>query len=163
TQTVARNLSPYPGGELRAAEGAARKRVRAHRQPLRKRRHDLAAAAGSLCRACRIARPPTAADPRGVQNSEREEMRRTPDQALAAACAALLLAALLFADTAPDGERWWSYVEALANNQMQGRNTGSPEHLRAARYVAAQFEKAGMRPAGADGFIQPVKFTARKL
>jgi len=35
---------------------------------------------------------------------------------------------LLGADS--DGKRWWSHVEALANDQMQGRNTGSPEHRR---------------------------------
>ena len=33
-------------------------------------------------------------------------------------------------------------VEALANDGMEGRNTGSPAHKRAAEYVAAQFEKA---------------------
>jgi hypothetical protein len=82
--------------------------------------------------------------------------------------AALTLAALLFAAGAPDGKRWWSYVEALANDQMRGRLTGSPEHRKAAEYVAQQFQKAGLKPAGsnpsgADGFIQPVKFVGRKL
>ena len=37
-----------------------------------------------------------------------------------------------------DGKRWWSYVEALANDQMQGRNSGSLEHRKAAEYVASQ-------------------------
>src|ERR1700731_1390606 len=75
----------------------------------------------------------------------------------------ITLAAGLFAATVPDGARWWQYVEALANDQMQGRNTGSAEHLRAAQYVAAEFEKSGLKPAGEHGFIQPVKFKARKL
>jgi hypothetical protein len=62
-----------------------------------------------------------------------------------------------------DQKRWWSHVEALANDGMAGRNTGSPEHKRAAEYVAAQFEKAGLEPAGTDGFIQPVKFKTRQI
>jgi len=72
-------------------------------------------------------------------------------------------AAALFAAAAPDGARWWRYVEALANDQMQGRNTGSPEHLKAAQYVAAEFEKYGLKPAGVQGYIQPVRFKSRKL
>ena len=35
-----------------------------------------------------------------------------------------------------EGNRWWSHIQNLANDDMKGRNTGSPEHLRAARYVA---------------------------
>ena len=31
--------------------------------------------------------------------------------------------------------RWWSHVEALASDSMEGRNTGSPTHKRAADYV----------------------------
>src|SRR5438552_3481013 len=77
-------------------------------------------------------------------------------------CAAAAVAASLAA-SAPDGQRWWGYVEALANDRMQGRNTGSAEHLQAARYVAAEFEKFGLRPAGEQGFMQPVRFKARKL
>ena len=62
---------------------------------------------------------------------------------------------------APD--RWWSHVEALANDGMEGRNTGSPGHKRAAEYVAAHFKKAGLEPAGTDGFFQPVKFKTRTI
>ena len=56
--------------------------------------------------------------------------------------------AVLAAPESADGKRWWSYVEALANDGMQGRNTGSPEHRKAAEYVASQFERAGLKPAG---------------
>ena len=36
---------------------------------------------------------------------------------------------------------------------MKGRDTGSPEHLKAAQWVAAQFEKAGLNlPASAALF-----------
>jgi hypothetical protein len=80
------------------------------------------------------------------------------------ALATLILALTLALGAAPpDGKRWWSYVEALANDQMKGRDTGSPEHLKAAQYVAAQFEQAGLKPAGTQGFLQPVKFHAWKI
>jgi len=77
-------------------------------------------------------------------------------------------AVLSFAAASPDGKRWWSYVEELSNDQMRGRLTGSPEHRKAAEYVALQFQKAGLKPAGsnpsgADGFLQPVKFRAWKI
>src|SRR5437660_11754793 len=63
-----------------------------------------------------------------------------------------------------DAKRWWSHVEALANDGMEGRNTGSPAHKRAADYVAAQFKKAGLEPAGAAGsYIQPVALKTRKI
>ena len=62
-----------------------------------------------------------------------------------------------------DQKRWWSHVEFLASDAMKGRNTGSPEHKRAADYVAAQFQKAGLEPAGIGGYIQPVKFKTRQI
>src|SRR6266496_1919705 len=35
-------------------------------------------------------------------------------------------------DRAPaSGERWWSHVNVLADDSMEGRNTGSPGHKRA--------------------------------
>jgi len=67
------------------------------------------------------------------------------------------------AAVAPDGNSWWAHVEALANDGMEGRNTGSAGHKRAAIYVAGVFEKAGLEPAGTDGYIQPVKFKTRTI
>jgi Zn-dependent M28 family amino/carboxypeptidase len=78
-----------------------------------------------------------------------------------ASIAILFLAPLRAADG--DGTRWWSYVEALANDGMQGRQTGSPEHRKAADYVASQFEGAGLKPSGVDGFLQPVAFDVRRI
>ena len=80
-------------------------------------------------------------------------------------CTLLIATAVAIGFAAPNGEgaRWWSYVEALANDQMQGRLTGSPEHRKAAQYVASQFERAGLAPAGLQGYLQPVKFDARKI
>ena len=75
-----------------------------------------------------------------------------------------LLAAAAVRGAADPGARWWTHVEALANDGMEGRNTGSAGHKRAADYVAAQFRKAALEPAGAGGgFIQPVAFNTRKI
>lgn len=61
------------------------------------------------------------------------------------------------------GRRWWSHVQALADDAMEGRETGSPGYLRAADYVARQFEEAGLEPAGVDGYRQPVEFRVAQL
>jgi hypothetical protein len=63
-----------------------------------------------------------------------------------------------------DAGRWWSFVEALANDGMEGRDTGSAAHRRAAEYVSSQFALAGLSPApGASGYLQPVKFIGWKI
>src|SRR5262249_6121690 len=58
---------------------------------------------------------------------------------------------------------WWTHVEALANDGMEGRNTGSASHKRAADYVATEFKKAGLEPAGIGGYIQRVAFKTRRI
>src|SRR5262245_43716922 len=79
-------------------------------------------------------------------------------------CAALLAATVAPRAADPDtATRWWSHVEALANDGMEGRNTGSAGHKRAAEYVAAELKKAGLEPAGVGGYIQPVPFTTRRI
>ena len=60
-------------------------------------------------------------------------------------------------------KKWWAHVQALANDGMEGRNTGSPAHKRAADYVATEFQKAGLEPAGLAGYIQPIQFKTRRL
>ena len=80
--------------------------------------------------------------------------------------APLFAAALLSAGRpviAPDGHRWWSYVQYLADDKLEGRNTGSVGHRKAAAYVAGEFERAGLKPAGTEGYIQPVRFHTRRL
>lgn len=64
---------------------------------------------------------------------------------------------------AQSAERWWRDVQALAHDSMKGRQTGSPEHRKAAEYVAATFRAAGLEPAGTNGFFQPVRFTMRTI
>src|ERR1035438_4076815 len=76
--------------------------------------------------------------------------------------AAALLAAVLLA-ALPDGRRWWSHVQYLADDKMEGRETGSAGHRKAAAYVAGEFEGAGLKPGGTEGDIQPVGFHTRRL
>ena len=66
--------------------------------------------------------------------------------------------------------RWWSHVAFLASDEMQGRETGSPQHRKAAEYVAEHFAKAGLRttldgkpPGRPDAFIQTVAFSSSKI
>jgi hypothetical protein len=63
----------------------------------------------------------------------------------------------------PDGERWWSHVRFLADDRLEGRNTGTEGYHRAAAYVAAEFARLGLVPAGTDGFLQPVKLRSREI
>ena len=67
----------------------------------------------------------------------------------------VLISATLFTAAAlaasHDGARWWSYVSFLASDQLEGRNTGSEGHRRAAEYVAKQFQQDGLKPAGEKG------------
>jgi hypothetical protein len=75
-----------------------------------------------------------------------------------------LLACTLFAaDLAQEGQRWWSHVQFLADDNMEGRETGSAGHLRAAMYVAEQFDSAGLAAAGTSGFMQPVKLNVTQI
>ncbi len=49
------------------------------------------------------------------------------------------------------------------NDGLEGRDTGSEGHRKAAEYVAREFAKAGLQPGGADGYIQPVKFKSKEI
>jgi hypothetical protein len=62
-----------------------------------------------------------------------------------------------------DGQRWWTHVKYLADDDMQGRDTGSKGYLEAAAYVAAEFERAGLGPAGTERYFQPIRFQSRKM
>ena len=58
---------------------------------------------------------------------------------------------------------WFAHVTYLSGDEMRGRETGSPEHRKAANYVVDQLTKAGVQPAGTNGFLQPVTFRSRKI
>ena len=77
--------------------------------------------------------------------------------------AALFATGLFAADYAADGKLWWSHVQFLADDNIEGRNTGSPGFLKAVQYVESQFEKLGLKPAGTSGYLQPINFESRTL
>jgi Zn-dependent M28 family amino/carboxypeptidase len=58
-----------------------------------------------------------------------------------------------------DGNSWWFHVKFLADDSLEGRDTGSEGLRKAQSYAVEQLQKAGLEPAGADGFYQPVHFT----
>jgi hypothetical protein len=62
-----------------------------------------------------------------------------------------------------DGKTWWSHVKTLADDNMEGRDTGSQGLLRAEAYVVHELSKDKLTPAGSDGFYQPVKLDKRQI
>jgi Zn-dependent M28 family amino/carboxypeptidase len=79
----------------------------------------------------------------------------------------LLLSSALVASPAGNwdsaGKAWWSHVQYLASDELEGRNVGSAGYEKAAQYVAAQFKEAGLKPAGVNGYFQKVQFTETTL
>ena len=76
----------------------------------------------------------------------------------------VVLLALALPSAAPaQADAWWGHVTALADDSMRGRQTGSPEHRKAAEYVAGAFRRAGLEPASAEGWFQPVRFKVRRI
>jgi Zn-dependent M28 family amino/carboxypeptidase len=75
----------------------------------------------------------------------------------------LLAATSLAQQTAPashfDGNSWWAHVKFLADDSLEGRETGSEGLRKAQAYTVEQLQKAGLEPAGTNGFYQPVRFT----
>lgn len=51
---------------------------------------------------------------------------------------------------------WWSHIQVLADDRLQGRKTGTPDYDKAVAYVEAQFKAAGLKPAGTRGYQQPI-------
>ncbi|MBE0712541.1 MAG: hypothetical protein IH583_09160, partial [Candidatus Aminicenantes bacterium] len=79
-----------------------------------------------------------------------------------------ILAALVFLAAAkqkavprarPDGGKALAHVKFLASDAFKGRKSGTPEYRRAAEYVAAEMQKAGLQPGGENGtWFQEVPF-----
>src|SRR5262245_10594458 len=89
---------------------------------------------------------------------------RRDDMTRLASLAAVSL--LLAQESSPlhfDGKSWWSHVTVLAADDMEGRETGSKGLRKAEAYVVEQLKKAGLQPAGSDGFYQPVRFVSRQI
>ena len=63
-----------------------------------------------------------------------------------------------------DGKSWWETVKVLADDKMEGRETGSPGLQRAEAYLVEQLKAYGLQPKGVNGsFYQPVKFVSRQI
>ena len=78
---------------------------------------------------------------------------------------ALLLTISAAAQTARhfDGQTWWNHIKFLADDKLEGRDTGSRGEREAQAYAVEQLKNAGAEPAGVDGFYQPVKFVSRQI
>ncbi|MGC2289683.1 MAG: M28 family peptidase [Thermoplasmata archaeon] len=61
------------------------------------------------------------------------------------------------------GKRWWSHIEFLADDRMEGRDTGSSGYEKAADYMVEQFRAAGLQPAGVDGYRQPLELDVVRI
>ena len=62
-----------------------------------------------------------------------------------------------------DGKTWWSHVKILADDKMEGRETGSEGLRKAEQYIVQQLTEAGLEPAGTNGYYQPLKFISRQI
>jgi len=62
-----------------------------------------------------------------------------------------------------DGKSWWDYVKVLADDNMEGRETGSEGLRKAQAYIVEQLKSDGLQPAGSNGFYQPVKLISRQI
>ncbi|RZQ56397.1 peptidase M28 [Pseudidiomarina tainanensis] len=52
-----------------------------------------------------------------------------------------------------------AHLEFLASDDLEGRDTGSRGHEIAAKYIATEFKRLGLEPAGDDGtYFQRIKF-----
>ena len=79
----------------------------------------------------------------------------------AAALAALALSSAALGQAEPGQftpERFRAHVAFLADDLLEGRDTGSRGYEIAARYVAGNYEALGLRPAAAGSWYQQVPF-----
>ena len=78
---------------------------------------------------------------------------------------ALLLSISAAAQTTShfDGQSWWDHIKVLADDKLEGRDTGSPGERAAQAYAVEQLQIAGAEPAGTNGFYQPVNFVVRRI
>ncbi len=62
-----------------------------------------------------------------------------------------------------DGKSWFDHVKVIADDSMEGRETGSLGLRKAEAYVVEQLKSAGLEPAGTDGYYQNVRFVQRHI
>jgi Zn-dependent M28 family amino/carboxypeptidase len=90
-------------------------------------------------------------------------LRRTPFIFSAILCLSIGARAQQPAAKHFDGVSWWSYVKVLADDKMEGRETGSEGLRKSQAYTVDQLTKAGVTPAGTHGFYQPIQFVQRTI
>lgn len=62
-------------------------------------------------------------------------------------------------DTAALVGKFRAHIEYLADDKLEGRETGTPGEQLAADYISAEFKKIGLKPLGAEGsYFQPFDF-----
>ncbi|HEX4545995.1 MAG TPA: M28 family metallopeptidase [Candidatus Acidoferrum sp.] len=86
-------------------------------------------------------------------------MRKSLSLVLSLAFAAVCPARQTSTASGFDGNSWWAHVKFLADDALEGRDTGSEGLQKAQAYAVEQLKKAGLEPAGVNGFYQPVLFT----
>jgi len=77
----------------------------------------------------------------------------------------LLIGSAFAASNLIDAQRYLENIKYLASPELKGRATGSQEIEKAARYIAGNFERFGLVPAGTNkGYLQTYKInTSSKL
>ena len=80
-----------------------------------------------------------------------------------AAIAALLLSSAPAMAQTFSQERIRSDIAFLADDLLEGRNTGERGYDLAARYVAARYEALGLSPGGTEGYYQNVPFSMTRV
>ena len=73
------------------------------------------------------------------------------------------IVAIAWAEGGPDGGRWWSHVWSWPTTSSRAATPAAAGHRKAAEYVAREFERAGLKPAGTDGYFQPVRLISREI
>ena len=63
---------------------------------------------------------------------------------------------------APEQAALKAHVQFLAADALRGREAGTHEYDIAAQYVATQMLGVGLKPAGEEGWLQPVGLVTRK-
>src|SRR5262245_6418118 len=117
----------------------------------------------SACHArdfCNIASPRIPLHPARLSRPTRlraacrpRRVRRSWRMRLITIVSSLLLAGVAFAQAQPpfSSDRFKAHVAFLADDLLEGRDTGTRGHEIAARYVATQFASFGLKPGGTDG------------
>jgi hypothetical protein len=76
----------------------------------------------------------------------------------------LLVPTLVLArEPSPAARRWWSHIEVLGADELQGRATGSEGHRHAAEYVAAKLKELGVQPGMGESYFQEVPLVSRRV